>query len=94
MDGGLWGIGIEEWSTPRGDGNQSRNIIPDCIKLRNGVPREGTETFSISTISSFSSIEEWSTPRGDGNCSSFAQKIFYTSIEEWSTPRGDGNFYL
>ena len=59
---------IEKCSSPTGDGNRRKRYPPKPVKLRNVVPRQGTETNSSINSSGIAfSIEKCSSPTGDGN---------------------------
>ena len=61
---------IEKCSSPTGDGNRPENRLwlqKWWKKLRNVVPRQGTETRFLCTPGKFDFIEKCSSPTGDGN---------------------------
>ena len=74
---GILGI-IEKCSSPTGDGNHFYVLLIGILgmkKLRNVVPRQGTETFrKVFTIVMYFVIEKCSSPTGDGN--SKARKLY------------------
>ena len=61
---------IEKCSSPTGDGNLNKVLIlpVEVNRLRNVVPRQGTETaFDVLENKKIVTIEKCSSPTGDGN---------------------------
>ena len=68
--------GIEKCSSPTGDGNSlTSSFVRSLFKLRNVVPRQGTETkntcYSVVKVQ----IEKCSSPTGDGNSETFVVNV-------------------
>ena len=86
--------GIEKCSSPTGDGNfyESSFLGMYSVRLRNVVPRQGTEIILAHSDSEYSvSIEKCSSPTGDGNFPTDFCRACDSYIEKCSSPTGDGN---
>ena len=77
----------------RGRKLNGSGLFNTLIRLRNAVPRQGTETDLIASLIPLNTIEKCSSPTGDGNKNTqyWDKKVEYY-IEKCSSPTGDGNY--
>ena len=85
---------IEKCSSPTGDGKKDMEALKKRgYKLRNVVPRQGTESILlIFFVYSYALIEKCSSPTGDGK-NTIRFYVILKRIEKCSSPTGDGNLF-
>ena len=82
---------IEKYSSPTGDGNQTIFLLFRLCRLRNIVPRQGTETTCLTLFLKCGDVLRNIVPRQGTETMDKISSIFSLWIEKYSSPTGDGN---